>query len=356
MRSVTMLLLLLPVLSIGNPPSSDVRIVSRCPIDNVTVVQSGRFVTSDIDDLLVLQSLGETELAGPRIGGRCRVALGRLVLLRYNASGFSPVWQSSILVTNSGPDIIPTAWTAADLTADDRLEVILVQADSARIFSFTGDTVGRITLPFPSASVEQITGWLADNNTKAILVTVERAGIEPTGYGIAAYRLEQDSWVSAYPLLGLGIDSATSPFLLGAARFADYYEPMPVVALVRSTLRPSSYLALEPLEPGRWRLNGLPFPHQEWFSKTNPLPAGPLRLFNVGDTLVAYGYFVPGARPAGPSGSFAALDDGEWRILRFTPAAQRLAGPACRFRLAGVDGWIEIRDGLIYFYPGEVFH
>jgi hypothetical protein len=75
----------------------------------------------------------------------------------------------------------------------------------------------------------------------------------------------------------------------------------------------------------------------------------------VGDTLVAYGYFVPGARPSGPSQSFATLEDGEWRLLPLLESARRVSGPVCRFTRNGVAGWLELRDNLFYFYPGEIF-
>ena len=42
-------------------------------------------------------------------------------------------------------------------------------------------------------------------------------------------------------------------------------------------------------------------------------------------------------------------------MLQFTAAAERLAGPVCRFTKEGVDGWLEVRDDLLYFYAGEIF-
>jgi hypothetical protein len=62
-----------------------------------------------------------------------------------------------------------------------------------------------------------------------------------------------------------------------------------------------------------------------------------------------------GSRPSGPSQSFAALDDGEWRLLPLLESAGRISGPICRFTWQGTAGWLELRDNLFYFYPGEIF-
>ena len=35
--------------------------------------------------------------------------------------------------------------------------------------------------------------------------------------------------------------------------------------------------------------------------------------------------------------------------------AWRIASPLCRFRFENEPGWLELRDGLFRFYPGEVF-
>lgn len=144
--------------------------------------------------------------------------------------------------------------------------------------------------------------------------------------------------------------------LLGAARLEDY-PGMPVILMAEEArVKPGIYGVI--FAPGRdsFVLSFLPFPYQDWFSKEAVLPAGRLQLFNVGDTLVAYGFFVPGSRPGGPAKSFAALQEGEWRLLRLREFARRLAGPVCRFRYRGQEGWLELRDNLFYFYPGELFY
>jgi hypothetical protein len=149
------------------------------------------------------------------------------------------------------------------------------------------------------------------------------------------------------------------PAFTGAARLDDYPGALPVIAGVYSTLRPSSYAVVFSPAADSFALTTKPFPWQEWFSRTRVLPAGELSLFNVGDTLVAYGYFVPGTGAVPSRGqsprSFAALEDGEWRLLPLTADAARLSGPVCRFTKGGAAGWLELRDNLFYFYPGEVF-
>ena len=96
----------------------------------------------------------------------------------------------------------------------------------------------------------------------------------------------------------------------------DYPGELPVVVTIYPTLKPSLYQILYRPKPESLVLTDKPFPWQEWFSKDRVLPAGELSLFDVGDTLVAYGYFVPGARPSGPStraGSCCRSDCGSSR-------------------------------------------
>jgi hypothetical protein len=160
---------------------------------------------------------------------------------------------------------------------------------------------------------------------------------------------------SGLPAAGFDWGDSTTLYLLGAARLEDYPGTLTVIAGVHAAIRPSTYCIGYSTGPGTTLCSNRPFPYRDWFAKTEVLPSGPLALYNVGDTLVAYGYFVPGSRPAGPDRSFAALQDGEWRLLPVTADAARVAGPVCPFSWQGRAGWLESRDGLIYFYPDGIF-
>jgi hypothetical protein len=139
--------------------------------------------------------------------------------------------------------------------------------------------------------------------------------------------------------------------LLGSARLEDYPGAPVIVLGEYPSLRPSRYYAFYNAGGDSFVLTGTPFPWQEWFSRDEVLAAGGLQLFNAGDTLIAYGYFVPGAQ-TGAAVSFAALQDGEWRVLRLRQWAQKVVGLICRFQ----SGWLELRNRHFYFYPEEPFY
>jgi len=174
-------------------------------------------------------------------------------------------------------------------------------------------------------------------------------------------------------LSGLDWGQETDIRLIGSCRLPDYYTELPVIAGIPSELKPGRYAVLYQTAADSFRLTANPFPFADWFSKQRVLPAGDLSLFNVGDTLVARGYFVPGEghnpaktgtvplgglSPLSPQftpASFAALQDGEWRLLTLTEPARNLAGPLCRFTLSLTSGWLEYRHHCFWFYPGELF-
>jgi len=191
------------------------------------------------------------------------------------------------------------------------------------------------------------------------LVTLESAPADsgPAAHFLRIWQPAQPDFLPCSPLIPcFPADTGLEVSLLGAARLEDYGGQLPVAAGIFGSVRPSLYAALFRSEADSFALSSNPFPCAEWFSKQQVLPAGRLSLFNVEDTLVAYGYFVPGSRPAGPSQSFAALQDGEWRLLRLAEHAARTSGPVCRYAIAGIDGWLELRDNLFYFSPGDLFH
>jgi hypothetical protein len=163
-----------------------------------------------------------------------------------------------------------------------------------------------------------------------------------------------DNLQSSVPL-GLDWGEQIHLSLLGSARLDDYYGRLPVLACIHADLRPSLYAVVTADSFGKLHLNARPFPYADWFRKDTVLAAGELSLLNAGDTLVAWGYFVPGFRSGGPSSSFAALTEGTWRLLPLADVAARLSGPVCRFSVGTEPGWLELRDSVFHFYPGEVF-
>jgi hypothetical protein len=349
----------LPLTLAAVAAAGPVAILGRCPVEKVVAVCNGRF-TGASDDVLVVQATGRLELSrGP---GRDRTVLDmqRLALLRLDGEAFRTVWESEPFnSTNAaGSDIACTCWTCGDIDADGLQELLLFTADSCRVLHFDADSVVARSYGLDGAWVEAAAVCDADGDSVPDVATIEVSGLDSTRAAriMRLYRITGSGPAPCLPYsVGVERGADVKVALLGSARFEDYPGKLPVVASIYRTLRPSVYEVLYRPQPDSLLLTDNPFPWQEWFSKTRVLPAGELSLFDVGDTLVAYGYFVPGARPSGPSQSFAALDDGEWRILPLLDNARRLSGPVCRFTRDGVAGWLELRDGLFYFYPGEIF-
>lgn len=294
--------------------------------------------------------------------GRAKTVLDlrRLALLRLGGTSFRTVWQSDPFncTSSSASEIAGTSWTAGDIDGDGLSELLLFTADSCTVLRFGNDTATATVYGMGGAWVEA--GAVCDVNGDSLpeVATMElsRQDTAKTKRLLRLYRMTGTGLVSCGPCsVSVNPGADVRMELLGSARLADYPGELPVVASIYPTLRPSAYKALYWPRQDSLFLTDNPFPWQEWFSKTRVLPAGELTLFNVGDTLVGYGYFVPGARPSGPSQSFAALDDGEWRLLPLQDDARYVSGPVCRFTRNGVPGWLELRDNLFYFYPGEIF-
>ena len=334
-------------------------VLGRSPLDKVVAVSSGRFAGAS-DDILVVQDIGRMELSrGP---GRDRTVanLRRLALLRLAGAGFKTVWQSEPFnsTTATGSDIAGTCWTSGDIDADGLQELLLFTADSCQVLHFATDTVTAYAYCLNGAWIEGAAVCDADGDGLPDVATLEVSGLDSakTTRLLRLYRMTGSGLVPCLPhSVGINPGANVRITLLGSARLEDYPGQLPIVASIYPTLKPSTYEILYRPKTDSLVLTDKPFPWQEWFSKTRVLPAGELSLFDVGDTLVAYGYFVPGARPSGPSQSFAALEDGEWRLLPLLESARRVSGPVCRFTRNGVAGWLELRDNLFYFYPGEIF-
>ena len=330
-------------------------VLGRCPLEKVIAVTAGRFVNGDADDILVVQDIGRMELSRGPGRDRTVVNLRRLALLRLGGTGFRPAWQSKPFNSTSvtGSDIAGTCWTSGDIDADGLQELLLFTADSCQVLHFATDTVTTSAYGLAGAWVEAATVCDADGDSLPEVATLEVSRLDSakTTRLLRLYRMTGSGLVPCLPY-SVGVDRGAdvSVVVLGSARLEDYPGELPVVAGIYPTLRPSLYEVMYRPKPDSLVLTDKPFPWQEWFSKTRVLPAGELSLFDVGDTLVAYGYFVPGmgAVPVRgqPPRSFAALEDGEWRLLSVLEGARRVSGPVCRFTHSGVSGWLELRDNL----------
>jgi hypothetical protein len=335
-------------------------VLGRSPLEKAVAVSAGRFVNAATDDVLIVQDLGRMELSRGPGRDKAVVNLRRLALLRVGGSGFKSAWQSEPFnsTSASGSDIAGTCWTTGDIDADGLRELLLFTADTCKVVSFGPDTATTNAYGMDGAWVEAATVCDADGDSLDEVATLEVSRLD-SGFTTRLLRLYRMSGFGLVPCgaysAGISWGDGLRAALLGSARLEDYPGELPVVAGIYTTLKPSQYGILYRPAPDSLVLTANPFPWQEWFSKERVLPAGELSLFNVGDTLVAYGYFVPGARPSGPSQSFAALEDGEWRLLPLLEDAKRISGPICRFTWSGTAGWLELRDNLFYFYPGEIF-
>ena len=334
-------------------------VLGRSPLEKVVAVSSGHFAGA-FDDVLAVQDVGRMELSRGPGRDKTVVNLRRLVLLRLSGAVFRSVWQSEPFnnTTATGSDLAGTCWTSGDVDADGLQELLVFTADSCKVLHFGTDTVTAYTYGLNGAWVEAAAVCDADGDSLPEVATLEVSGLDSakTTRLLRLYRMTGSGLVPCLAY-SVGVDRGANVrvALLGSARLEDYPGELPVAASIYPTLKPSLYEILFRPKPDSLVLTDKPFPWQEWFSKTRVLPAGELSLFDVGDTLVAYGYFVPGTRPSGPSESFAALEDGEWRLLPLLESARRVSGPVCRFTRNGVSGWLELRDNLFYFYPGEIF-
>jgi len=334
--------------------------LGRSPLEKVTAIYSGRFTSAESDDILVLQNVGDVELSRTSGQGAARLALRRLALIRRAVAGLRVAWQGETFASSTAEQLglAGQAWCSGDMDGDGLQELLLLGDGYCRVISFLGDSAKVDTAGFDGTAVEAATACDLNDDGVLDVVTLERPGFASSEARLCrAYQFAGNVLVphQAYEV-GIDWGSDTRIALLGAARLDDYAGVLPVIAGIRSEVKPSVYAVLYEPDSSRTLFTTNPFPWQEWFSKTRVLPAGELSLFNVGDTLVGYGYFVPGSRRSGPSMSFVALQDGEWRLLSLTDAASHIAGPVCRYDKDGISGWLELRDELFYFYPGEVFN
>jgi hypothetical protein len=334
--------------------------LGRCPLEDITAFEPGRFVTSDIDDLLVVQDLGRLQASLRPLQARAEARIIRLALLRLTGTSFEPVWTSQPLMSEPlpGSGIAPNVWAAGDIDGDGRKELVLVSGDSCSVCSFDSDSIRLVQHEIPGAWASDAVCTDIDEDSIDELVTLELP-VDSSAPGlrlVRVYEYSDSGFAAVSPYVaGLYWSDRARVSITGAVRLEDYPGRLPVFVGVHDQLRPSAYAVLYPAAPDSFAFTTRPFPLKDWFNKQDVLPSGPLSFFNVGDTLVAYGWFVPGSRPTGPKNSFAALLDGEWSLLRMTDAAERLGGPVCQFDYAGTKGWLELRDRVFHFYSGQVF-
>lgn len=349
-------LLLLVAAAAATAPA---RLLGRSPVENVLDITAGCFTSPDTQQVLVAEDLGRLALSSAGGPNRGTARLFRLALLGPAQVRLARLWQSEPLLglPPAALRLNPQVWTVADIDADNLLELIIVSGDSCRIVNFGPDSVFSESGLMPGSRAIDAVACDMDGDSWLELVTLEipadSAAEEPA---IRVWQLTLPELQPRTALLPLPVaDSGLACSLLGAAILDDYPGRVVVGCAEHHSLRPSRYFAAFAAGPDSFAVTANPFPLQEWFRRDEVLPAGRLSLFNVGDTLVAWGYFVPGLRPTGPDRSFAALQDGAWRLLELTPAAGRLAGQVCRFTWQGVPGWLELSDDVFRFYPGEIF-
>ncbi len=340
--------------------SDSVLVLGRCPVEAVSEVVGGRFLEGEWEQGLVVESLGGMRLSLTD-GKKTVVEVFRLVLLRLTSRGWEMVWRSSLML-GSGAERIglsPHFWSGGDVDGDSLLELIIAQGDSVQIYHFGPDSIFSESWFIPTKSLKGVAWGDIDSDSIGELVTLEQISDSlGSGYdGVRLWRLgteglEPRSGFLAIPEEGRGLEFS----LLGPCRLDDYFGVPVVLSGEHQGLKPSLYAVVFYAGEDSFAVTTNPFPYGEWFSRNEVLAMGRLKLFNVGDTLVGYGYFVPGVRAGGPKESFAALQDGEWHLLRLKDRAQRLSGPVCRFSYQGKEGWLELREGVFYFYPESPFY
>lgn len=330
-----------------------VTIIGRCPVDSVSRVLAGRFFTPDEEEVLVVESVGF--ITGKGEGKMVRVPVYRLVLLHKTDRGFQRLWQSELFLGRDAvnANLIPDIWTSGDIDADSLLEIVTIKGDSGTVLNFGPESL--FTRTFSIANGVVIDALCADMELDGFmeLITLEQMHDSTGNKDVIRVRqiLDTELRQRGKPIELPGLVEGIKFSFLGSARLEDYSGAPVLVLGEYSTLRPSRYYVLYPAQSDSFVLTGTPFPYQEWFSKEEVLAAGRLQLFNVGDTLVAYGCFVPGL--GGGSGqSFAALQDGEWRVLRLKEGAKNVIGPICQFG----SGFLELRNRQFYLLTEEPFY
>lgn len=332
---------------------SAVQELGRCPVDSVVEITAGRFLPDSLPQLLVREQAGAVVLS--RVPGRSagvRVSLYRLALLRMSGQRWEIFWRSGPLLGREAAEFrfFPDCWAGGDFDGDGLDELFLAAQSRMLVVNFGPDGVIADSVAGDFGLVVEAAGANIEQDGLEELVTLEQE-TDSTGnrWLIRIWHLQDGRFVPRGGALVLPDSLPEAGFsLLGSARLEDYPGAPVLVALQFATLRPSRYYLLYHTAGDTFALTGIPFPFREQFSRDEVLPAGRLSLFNVGDTLVAYGYFVPGT---GSGMSFAALQDGEWRVLKPGLEPQRTVGLWCRYE----QGWLNLNQGRFYLYSEPPF-
>lgn len=351
---------LIAVLVLASVPARADIILGRSPRPDIERIFAGSFVQSDIDDLLVVERIGR--LPAALRPGRPVSAPGlfRLVLLRFTGRDFREVWRSAPLLSDAVPEVQlgPNAWTVLDFTGNGLFELLVFSSDRFQVICFGPDSITTREFNLPGAWVVDAVAADLNDDGREELVTLE---IAPTDSLLAArlLRVYAVSDSGAIPLsdylTGLFWQAGTKLAFTGSVRLEDYPGRLPVIAGLRHEPGPTALAVLYLDDSGEYRFTTNPFPLREWFTRQEALPGGRLVLANRADSLIAYGYFVPGSRPGGPAYSFAGLEDGAWRLLPVTEPARQIGWPAVPYRHAGRSGWLELREQIFRFHPDPVF-
>ncbi|MEO0050422.1 MAG: hypothetical protein ABIK42_04700 [candidate division WOR-3 bacterium] len=333
--------------------SSQVQVLGKCPVDSVSKILAGNFVSPDDKQFLVVEEIGD--IVCQNAVTLAKVQVYRLVLLHKTDRGYQRRWQSELFLGRDAVNVslLPDIWASGDVDGDSLLEIVTIKGDSGTVLNLGPDSLFIKTFSIADGVV--IDALCADMELDGFmeLVTLEQIADSTNRkevirvWQIIDTELRQRGKAIELPDWEQGMKFS----FLGSARLEDYPGAPVLVLGEYPSLRPSRYYALYPARSDSFVLTATPFPYQEWFSKEEVLAAGRLQLFNVGDTLVAYGYFVPGT--GGGSGqSFAALQDGEWRVLRLKEWASKLVGPVCKFG----SGWLGVYNKQFYFITDEPFY
>ncbi len=332
---------------------SAVQELGRCPVDSVVEITAGRFLPDTVPQLLVREQAGVVTLcSGPDRSAGIRVPLCRLALLKNSAAKWEICWRSGLLVGREAVEsgIFPDFWASGDFDGNGLNELVLTEGDRMLVVNFGPDGVIADTVAGDFGLVVEAAGANIELDGLWELLTLEgQTDSAGRRWRVRIWQLKDSRFVSRGEALVLPDSPSGVRFsLLGSARLEDYPGAPVLIMEEFPTLRPSRYYALYSAVGDSLVLTGNPFPWAEWFSKEQVLAAGRLSLFNVGDTLVAYGYFVPGT---GSGMSFAALQDGEWRVLKPGLEPQKTGGLWCRY----VPGWLNLRQGRFYLYSEPPF-
>ncbi|MEO0009018.1 MAG: hypothetical protein ABIK51_00660 [candidate division WOR-3 bacterium] len=332
---------------------SAVQELGRCPVDSVVEITAGRFLPDSLPQVLVQEQAGAVWLRS--VNDRTvviRVPLYRLALLRVSGQRWEIFWRSGPLLGREAAEIrfFPDCWAGGDFDGDGLDELFLAAQSRMLVVNFGPDGVITDSVAGDFGLVVEAAGANIEQDGLEELVTLEQ---ETDSAGnrwlIRLWHLQDGRFVTRGGALVLPDSLPEAGFsLLGSARLEDYPGAPVLIMEEFPALRPSRYYALYSAAGDSFVLTSNPFPWAEWFSKEQVLPAGRMSLFNVGDTLVAYGYFVPGS---GSSMSFAALQDGEWRVLKPGLEPQKTGGLWCRYG----SGWLNLRQGRFYLYSEPPF-